>query len=337
MKGYLDVSEVDIRHDGLATHELQEQQDSLKWRGDPGKATTVQVDRKKTSSKAKARHEVIGQVGNGRYPAHNLVQHLKDEGKEKFLEDTKFDSLHDGTCQVGDPGKVSARVMQQTQCGDALPEAKMAPPDTGLNIVEKHQAKKAPPDTRLEPKMVKKYQAKRAQPVTRFNIGNSGKVSEHQAKKAQQDIIKGRGDPGKASAVQDDRKKTISKAKAEHEGIGKVGDGHNPTHDSVQARGFKNPPKEVKESNNLKQLGKTIKVIQDTVEEGNLAGQNKKEYETASPSANDLYTLKLQYESATATDSIDPNDGPVYHSHINVLVSWKWLLKRCLQQHCTTL
>ena len=140
VEGYLEDSEVDILHDGHATHELQEQQDSLKGRGDPGKATTVQVNRKKTSSKDKAKHEGICQVGNGRYPAHNFVQHLKDEGTEKYLEDAKFDSLHDGTCQVGDPGKVSARGMQQTQCGDALPEAKMAPPDTGLNIVEKHQA-----------------------------------------------------------------------------------------------------------------------------------------------------------------------------------------------------
>ena len=174
MEGYLEDSEVDILHDGHATHELQEQQDSLKGRGDPGKATTVQVNRKKTSSKDKAKHE--------------------------------------GICQVGDPGKVSARGMQQTQCEDALPEAKMAPPDTGLNIVEKHQAKKAPPDNRPEPKMVKKYQAKRAQPDTRLDISNSGKVSEHQAK-------------------------------------------------------------------------------------------NEKEDDTASPSANDLYNLKLQYESATAKDS----------------------------------
>ena len=87
-EGYLEDSEVDILHDGLATHELQEQQDSLKGRGDPGKATAVQVDRKKTSSKAKAELEVICQVGGGLYPAHNFVRASGFESLPKELKES---------------------------------------------------------------------------------------------------------------------------------------------------------------------------------------------------------------------------------------------------------
>ena len=119
----------------------------------------------------------------------------------------------------------------------------------------------------------------------------------------QQDGLMGRGDPGKANAVQVDRKKTSSKAKAKHEVICKVGDGLYPAHNLAQASGFESPPKEVKESNNPKRFGVTIKAIHDAVEEGSLAGQNEKEDDTASPRANDLATLKLQYERATATAS----------------------------------
>ena len=122
----------------------------------------------------------------------------------------------------------------------------------------------------------------------------------------QQDSLKGRVDPGKATAVQVDRKKTSSKAKAELEVICQVGDGLYPAHNFVQASGFKSLPKELKESNNLKRFGKTIKAIHDAVEEVSLAGQNKKEDDTASPSADGLATLELQYESATATASQFP-------------------------------
>ena len=78
---FLDTKSCDLFQDdataaSLATLELQEQQDSLKVRGDPGKVSAFQVysenkNRKKKSSKAKAGHDVICQVGNRRFPAHS--------------------------------------------------------------------------------------------------------------------------------------------------------------------------------------------------------------------------------------------------------------------------
>ena len=49
-----DLFQDDTTANGLATLEWQEQQDSLKVRGNPGKDSAVQVYRKKKSGKAKA-------------------------------------------------------------------------------------------------------------------------------------------------------------------------------------------------------------------------------------------------------------------------------------------
>ena len=75
-----DLSQDDATTASLTTLEQQEQQDSLKGRGDPGKVSAGRVysenKNKKMSSKAKAEHDVTGQDGDWRCPAHGFVLDL---------------------------------------------------------------------------------------------------------------------------------------------------------------------------------------------------------------------------------------------------------------------